>query len=239
MMSSVLLKEQQAMLQPLERSSLATLASEQIKDYILSSNLSPGDKLPAEWEFADKLGVSVRVIREAMKSLEALGFVQTRAGAGRFVGTLDYSKLASLLAFSLVNGHSKDVNHLAEARKHIELSALDLAIDRMTPEILDRLEQILENMRRATTIEETVNADQEFHSTLIEASGNPMLTQLLGVIDSYFVNIVEHVENEAVSLNPEGHQSILDAVRNRDKTVARGLLSGTYVPYNPLADTRS
>jgi GntR family transcriptional regulator, transcriptional repressor for pyruvate dehydrogenase complex len=227
------------MLRPLDRTTLATQASERIKDHILSNNLSPGDKLPAEWEFAKQMGVSVRVVREAMKSLETLGLVQTRAGAGRFVGAIDYSKLTSLIAFSVMNGPDKDLQHLAETRMLIELSALDLAIDRMSGETLDHLRHIVDDMRSATTVEETVDADHEFHRTLVEASGNPMLTKLLGFLDSYFVNVLGFVKTEAVGSNPEGHQSILDAVSNRDKALARELLSGSYYIHQPLTSLDS
>ncbi len=58
---------------------------DEVKAYILEQSLMPGDALPPETELAEQLGVSRNSVREAIKSLETLGIVEARTGAGLFV----------------------------------------------------------------------------------------------------------------------------------------------------------
>ena len=62
---------------------------EQIEDelmrYILQEPLEVGQKLPNEFELAEKFGVGRSTIREAVKSLVSRGILEVRRGAGTFV----------------------------------------------------------------------------------------------------------------------------------------------------------
>lgn len=61
------------------RDSIATLVADELR---------PGDPLPSEMAFAERLMVSRSTIREAMKLLEQEGLVETRQGSGRFASAL-------------------------------------------------------------------------------------------------------------------------------------------------------
>lgn len=61
------------------RDSIATLVAEEMR---------PGDPLPSEMAFAERLMVSRSTVREAMKLLEQEGLVETRRGSGRFASAL-------------------------------------------------------------------------------------------------------------------------------------------------------
>ncbi len=65
-------------LQPIVSPNLNDLISERLKDYIIQNRLQPGDKLPTEDSLAQRLGVSRTAVREALRSLEALGLIETR-----------------------------------------------------------------------------------------------------------------------------------------------------------------
>jgi len=64
---------------------LQSFVQEQLKLYIVESNLKCGDLLPTEKELSIKLGVSRTAIRESLKVLETLGIIETKHGVGRFV----------------------------------------------------------------------------------------------------------------------------------------------------------
>ena len=58
---------------------------EQIRLLMAGGELKPGDKLLPERELADRLQVSRASVREAIRALEMMGFVEIRPGDGTFV----------------------------------------------------------------------------------------------------------------------------------------------------------
>jgi GntR family transcriptional repressor for pyruvate dehydrogenase complex len=75
---------------------------EQIRKAIFEGKLKPGDKLPPERELIENFGVSKATLREAMRSLEVLGFLEIRKGAsgGAFVTEIDSKEQRLFLATS-------------------------------------------------------------------------------------------------------------------------------------------
>ena len=72
-------------IQPIQLPSVHIEIQNRIKEYIIANNLQPDDPLPSEPQLAEQLGVSRAVVRESLRSLEALGVIYSRRGAGRFV----------------------------------------------------------------------------------------------------------------------------------------------------------
>lgn len=66
---------------------LAEQVEEQIYHFILDTPLSPGSKLPNEFELREKFGVGRSTIREAVKLLSSKGIVEVRRGSGTYVLT--------------------------------------------------------------------------------------------------------------------------------------------------------
>src|SRR5690348_14856484 len=64
---------------------LAEAAAAQIRARIDSGHFGTGQRLPSERDLADELGVSRTVLRESLRSLESLGYVEASAGRGTFV----------------------------------------------------------------------------------------------------------------------------------------------------------
>src|SRR3989442_13391914 len=56
----------------------------QLREMIHSGELRPGDRLPPERDLAKLLGVSRPTLRAAIRSLAAVGVLQSRQGAGTF-----------------------------------------------------------------------------------------------------------------------------------------------------------
>ena len=70
--------------------------------YLLSRQLKPGDKLPTEFELAEKLGVGRHSVREAIKMLSSIGIIEIRKGAGTFIASTMKSSVLNPLILSLV-----------------------------------------------------------------------------------------------------------------------------------------
>lgn len=64
---------------------MAVKLSERLRDYIVSNELQPGDRLPSETQLSTLFEAGRTSVREALKLLEQEGLVQSRQGMGRFV----------------------------------------------------------------------------------------------------------------------------------------------------------
>jgi DNA-binding FadR family transcriptional regulator len=74
---------------------------DRIRDYIIDNRLRGGDPLPSESSLAARLGVSRNAVREGLRSLEAQGIIDVRAGSGSFVREVVLDDLLASFAYSL------------------------------------------------------------------------------------------------------------------------------------------
>jgi GntR family transcriptional repressor for pyruvate dehydrogenase complex len=194
---------------PLARLSAAEAVFNAIRGAIESGKLAVGDKLNSEAALAQEYGVSRSVIREALRSCNALGLTVTRTGRGTFV-------VADHVANDLVLGQfsARDLN---EARPHIEVPAAGLAAERRTAEDLDILRAMVASMAVETDPEAWVVLDSGFHAAIARASGNKVFESVVADIrdalthQSETLNLVTEDRQHASN---EEHQSILDAIES-------------------------
>ncbi|MBC8076492.1 MAG: FadR family transcriptional regulator, partial [Chloroflexales bacterium] len=102
----------------IDRASIKDLALQQLKRYILSGSMKPGDRLPAERSLAEQLGVGRSSVREALKVLEAIGLVESRIGEGTFITNQGGASIGRTIGASLAVWGSTIVEIL-EARRII------------------------------------------------------------------------------------------------------------------------
>ena len=86
------------MLKQFERPRLYEAVAKELKTFILDGGLKPGDQLPTEQELCQRLNVGRATLREAMRQLQMLGLVESKAGRGTYVcGEARDSDLTRLL----------------------------------------------------------------------------------------------------------------------------------------------
>lgn len=69
-----------------------------IRDMIRHENIKPGDRIPSERELAETMQVGRSTLREALRSLELLGLIETRRGEGTFLSDHRNHKLVEVLS---------------------------------------------------------------------------------------------------------------------------------------------
>lgn len=151
----------------------------QLRDQILIGELAPGARLPSETELAPLFGVSRSTVREALRLLASQQLITTTRGAtgGSFVSSPDALSVADDLGGALgllVNTENMSVANLLEARLLLEPSAARLATERADDEALARLRSTVDSTSALAPAHGFV-VHWDFHTTLVEATGNPLL----------------------------------------------------------------
>lgn len=150
---------------------------------LLDLKLRPGDAIPSEASLIDQLGVSRGSLREALKSLQALGILETRHGSGTFVSSLSFETLADGMVFHAKLGGADDLStiaELADIREILETSLIRRVAGRLDPSQLAVLDALVARMaERSERHEEADDLDREFHAALYAGLGGALVNQLL------------------------------------------------------------
>ncbi len=150
----------------------------QIEEMILSGELRPGDKLPAEREIADDMGISKTIVHEGIRELARMGFLDVISRQGVYVA--DYASsgnLDTLFAIIRYRGGMPDkkmISSLLDTRIYLECPAIELLAARHTAEDIRKLERFHEKMQLA--MDGDINTFAEllflYRRTLVVLSGN-------------------------------------------------------------------
>jgi DNA-binding FadR family transcriptional regulator len=196
---------------------------------LMSGEIGPGDRLPAERDLALRLGVSRSTLREAIRGLEMMRVLQVRHGEGIFVTSLDAALLLEATGFALQLMRDHEVVELLELRAILEGAAAGLASARMTDQQLRTLSQRLEELDAATTADDFLEADIAFHACIAAGAGNGVLASLLDTFSSRtyrarYLNAGLGLE-ESLARGRVAHLRIYEAVAARDPEAARASAS--------------
>jgi len=208
---------------PVESRRLYQQIADQIRELIDRGGFEAGTRLPPERDLAQQLGVSRPSLREALIALDVEGRVEVRSGSGVFVCAAQPEPVPRRTA-----ALGESPSQLMEARSVIEGEVVVLACARITDERLARLRKLLKSMeaeierRRAR-----VDFDREFHLTLVEVTGNAVLTRLVGeLFDERHSPISAKISSRFESTRTwkaalKEHEAILAAVEARDPIAAQ------------------
>jgi DNA-binding FadR family transcriptional regulator len=200
---------------------------DEIRNYIISNGLRPGDPLKPEAELARLFGVSRNSVREAVKALESTGVLETRRGSGVYVLAFSFAPLLDHLSYGLMLG-TRALRDLLALRKALESAMIGDAMEAMRPETADALRTVIADMgARATRGEGFAEQDREFHQLLFVDLGNEML---LHVFDLFW----QAYHRSAPPGNDlmgafRRHEAIFDAVASGDGERARAEIRQHYV----------
>ncbi len=204
---------------------------DEILSYIIDHKLTLHDKLPSEEEMTELFGVSRVCVREALRGLKFLGLVETGTRRGTRLQQVNFALLSRILGFQIA---VSDLSYyqLLEARLSIELSVLDIIINKITPEQLKELREIADCARYEDTpeaIERNYQRDCEFHRALLAISGNELLCSFSRLLEIFFTR------REATCAMSQAaaaeHQGILDALENHNLELARGIMRNHLAKY--------
>ena len=202
---------------------LKSIIQDQVKQFITDRSLKPGDLLPPEGQLADDLGVSRGSVREAIKSLESLGIVESRHGDGVRVREFNFDAIFGFLSYGLVFDPTKAAEIL-QIREWLEGAAMASAATSVSEAELDQIEVLLAVWeKKAAAGEPTSEEDRSFHRMLYASLGN---SSLLSLIDIFWV-VYNALPAQTVGqddqplMTVQAHRDLLAAVRQRNPALAQ------------------
>lgn len=193
---------------------------------ISRGELKPGEKLPAEREMAESLGVSRASVREALTALEAIGILAIRPGEGTFVRQTSSSETFEPLALVLAVERNPG-KQLMEVRRVLETESAALAALRASEENLKHISESLEKMKQAESVPQAVEFDLGFHFAIAEATQNTILLRIMNTVADLMHNTFRINRERLYSIPQNGlkiiaeHTAIYQAILERKPESAR------------------
>ncbi len=202
---------------------LTEAAIERIRRLIISGELQPGQRLPAEAELSTQVGVSRGSLREAVRALVSAGVLDVRRGDGTYVTSLTPERLLAGLGPAVEMMQDSSVLKLIESRRVIEPAVSALAAENATDQQIREMYRHLALMRESQSLEELVQHDTDFHHAVSLAADNVVLASILRGISS--VTVRARVWRGMLQANARErtiaeHTAIADAIKGRQPRVA-------------------
>ncbi len=215
-----------------------------MRDYIAANALRPGDPLPGETAVARDLGVSRPVVREASRTLVALGTIQTAPGRAPVVGGMGSTVLRHVFEHAIATGQAGALQVL-EVRRGLEIATAGQAATRRTQADIDRLSALSLAMKAALRDPTAfVALDLEFHRTLAQATANPFQLVLVEACRAAFAASMEAGLRSRFTASElrrvhSLHEEIVDGVRRSDPAAAADAMTRHFddalaVLYRPI-----
>jgi GntR family transcriptional repressor for pyruvate dehydrogenase complex len=213
----------------IERSSIKELALDQLKRYIGSGRLKPGERLPSERDLAETLGVGRSSIREALKIFEAVGLVESRIGEGTFVTAQAGASFGRTIGLTLA-AMGGTVMEVMDARRMLEVEAVRSAAERANDDDLRALE--LQVQRMETSIGNNpvdyLTADMNFHRLIGRATHNELVAHIIAnLIDMLEESLrqMDRIPQCTLTERRATHREISEAIAKHDPKAAADAMS--------------
>ncbi len=213
---------------------IPNMVVDQIVKLISDGVLKPGDKLPSELEMTRRFGISRISLREAMKLLEAKGYIESHGRKGKYIRSIVDGNLASTIEGMISVDHEK-IWELLQVRRIIDSEAAALAAGRATAE---QVRGLMSFIREVESLGVDLMVDRseggrlyaKFYNDLADATNNTIFAHIMKSISSilrgalpYSRTKLKGVDNSSRAIFDQ-HMAILSAVEKRDPDAARAAM---------------
>lgn len=208
----------------------ATLSSrivDEVIEALFDRRLDPGDFLGTEKDIAERAGVSRIVARDALRTLQALGVVEIKVGAGggARIAHGNPRLFAEALAVQLTLA-GVSVREMMDAQRAIETTAAELAAENATVEDIAALHASLAE-HEATIADSSAytRTCMRFHLAVAEAAHNRVLVaQLLSLQHVSWPAQNRTLTDPVAQHILDVHRQLVDVIESRDAAAARRLM---------------
>jgi DNA-binding FadR family transcriptional regulator len=191
----------------LRKPTLSAQVARYLLDLIAKQGLRPGDAVPSEVQICKDLQVSRGSVREAYRTIAALGILDIESGRRPRLQAVSPSVLEQVFGYALKTAQVS-ATHVIQTRRAIEVQAAQLASRNVTEAQKRTLRELVREMRVALGENDharRIKSDMAIHVALAEASGNPLNPLLLAALRAPL--------EQVMSIDLESQRSASDLVR--------------------------
>ena len=216
------------------RNLLADDVFEDLLQKIQTKHWQVNELIPSENQLAKQYMVSRVSIRSALQRLQTLELIVTKPGKGSYVisNSIIDNSLNNGLMFEHMDLSEHEYQYIVELRNAIEFKSIDLMARNGTQNDLEHLKEALNQMKEAVhNINDYVNADYEFHMSIIRGSGNPIFVIVMESCKDYFIKYFTEMAKASSGRYEkpiENHTRIYEAMAQRDGEAAKAVILGTF-----------
>lgn len=188
------------------KGSISKIIINRITDALINGSLKPGDKIPTELEFSEKLGVGRNAVREAVKVLVEFGVLEIRRAEGTFVTENFNQNLMNPLIYGLILSKGS-MEELLEFKISLWGAVLYMAVRNATEEEITKMKEIWQKfydamMEEPGDLEKMYEANKEFNNYVGESCKNKMLDAL----NEISVKFATYTRHRAIEVSIERNQ---------------------------------
>jgi DNA-binding FadR family transcriptional regulator len=220
---------------PIKKTRIAEEVADRIRVLMLAGTFPPGEPLPSERHLAERFGVSRGSIRDALRTLETIGLLETRHGQGTFPHELSVDRLVAPLA-SVMAYRSDLQDELLDVRRMFEPAVARVAALRATQEDLADLQRILDAQRqKVKNGQSAIVEDTAFHAILARSTRNRVVMSIMATLNDLLVESRTQslLQKGRPARSIDGHEAVVAALRRRD---AEGASQAMYNHIDQIAD---
>ncbi|CAM0655694.1 DNA-binding transcriptional regulator, FadR family [Acinetobacter baumannii] len=211
---------------PIPSKSQHALIVQQLGLKIVSGEISENEKLPSEVDLCEEYKVSRPVFREAIRVLNAKGLTYSRPKIGTVVRPKEeWHLLDPDVLFWLIQTTPEHefFKTLSTVRRVLEPELAYIAASTANEEDIERIKQAYVGMEKATTVEEFIEPDIQFHLAIAKATHNDLLAYMSKML---VLPLQQSIQVTSLRPNLQGHslprhKAILTAIENKDPLSAR------------------
>ncbi len=215
------------LIEPIKKTRVAEEVADRIRTLILDGTFPQDLPLPSERVLTERFGVSRGSIRDAFRTLETIGLIETRHGRGTFPRELTVDRLVAPLASMMTFQHDLQ-DELLDVRRMFEPAVARVAATRATDEDFADLQRILDAQhRKLKKGQSAIVEDTEFHAALARSTRNRVIVSLMATLNDLLVESRKLTlrQKGRPAKSVEGHEAVVAALRRRDADGAARAMS--------------
>lgn len=192
---------------------------------IINGELAPGDKIPTELELAESFEVGRNSVREAIKVLEAFGVLHIKRAEGTFVSSEFNKRMLDPMLYGLLLQKDSGAE-IRDLRQVFDTGILNVVVEKASDASIRLIRSRLEDIRAAVgktpvSAEELLAADVAFHTAIVDASENALISSVAGYIDR--ITVPSRIQTTQLIIDTgkldsfvQLHERLVDVLENRD-----------------------
>jgi GntR family transcriptional repressor for pyruvate dehydrogenase complex len=191
-----------------DRTGIADQIIAELRQKILGGSFPSGTRLPTERELAEEYGVSGTTVREAIRALAAMGFVEVRHGSGSYVSAKSDTFAAASIA-SIVQLENIGTFDVIKVLGMLIGYAAELAAAQASAAEIASIRKAAEQLTIVNSVPRTVADLKTFHRELVRSSHNKLLEALC----NYLVDVQMKIAVTLAGSSPRAWKQLVDSLQ--------------------------